>query len=453
MPSDILTKIRILFAGGESRTQKLKSNIILSILLKGVSVLVTFLLVPATIDYVDSEVYGIWLTLSAILMMFQILDIGIASGLKNKLTEALAAGDMKSARSLVSTSYVSMAAIFIPIVIIIYALVPYISWCPLLNVDIAYEGTIVQTMRILAMLLFVQMIANIIVSVLAAYQRVALSLSFLVIGNILAYILILILARTVPASLPLLALVLGGAPILVTIIGSVVLFHGLCREVSPTFSSVEMWRTKELLSLGAKFFIINIQAVVVYQSSNFLISHVSSPEMVTAYNIAYKYLSLALVVYTNITMSLWTAYTDAYARGDRPWMIDTRRKMNRILMLCIVLCFIFAAVAPPVYSIWIQGKAEVPAAMTWWVAAYVSTFCFMTLNGTFIIGTGKVLLETIVVAVGAIVYIPVALMAAQWLQQYGILAALVAINIVYGVIFSKQTTKLLDGTARGIWIR
>lgn len=151
--------------------------------------LVTFLLVPATIDYVDSEVYGIWLTLSAILMMFQILDIGIASGLKNKLTEALAAGDMKSARSLVSTSYVSMAAIFIPIVIIIYALVPYISWCPLLNVDIAYEGTIVQTMRILAILLFVQMIANIIVSVLAAYQRVALSLSFLVIGNILAYIL------------------------------------------------------------------------------------------------------------------------------------------------------------------------------------------------------------------------------------------------------------------------
>lgn len=115
MPSDILTKIRILFAGGESRTQKLKSNIVLSILLKGVSVLVTFLLVPATIDYVDSEVYGIWLTLSAILMMFQILDIGIASGLKNKLTEALAAGDMKSARSLVSTSYVSMAAISFPL--------------------------------------------------------------------------------------------------------------------------------------------------------------------------------------------------------------------------------------------------------------------------------------------------------------------------------------------------
>ena len=175
--------------------------------------------------------------------------------------------------------------------------------------------------------------------------------------------------------------------------------------------------------------------------------------MVTAYNIAYKYLSLALVVYTNITMSLWTAYTDAYARGDHPWMIDMRRKMNRLLMLCIGLCIVFAAVAPPVYSIWIQGKAEVPAAMTWWVAAYVSTFCFMTLNGTFIIGTGKVLLETIVVAVGAIVYIPVALMAAQWLQQYGILAALVAVNIVYGVIFSKQTTKLLDGTARGIWIR
>lgn len=453
MPSGLLTKIRSLFAGGESRTQKLKSNIIMSILLKGVSVLVTFLLVPATIDYVDSEVYGIWLTLSAILMMFQILDIGIASGLKNKLTEALAAGDMKVARSLVSTSYVSMAAIFTPIVIIIYALVPYVSWSSLLNIDVSYEATIVQTTRILAVLLFVQMIANIIVSVLAAYQRVALSLSFLVIGNILAYILILILARTVPASLPLLAIVLGGSPILVTIIGTVILFHGSCREVSPTLASVEMWRTKGLLSLGAKFFIINIQAVVVYQSSNFLISHVSSPEMVTAYNIAYRYLSLALVVYTNITASLWTAYTDAYARGDRPWMIDMRRKMNRLLVLCIILCIVFAAIAPAVYSVWIQGKAEVPAAMTWWVTAYVSTFCFMTLNGTFLIGTGKVLLETIVVAVGAVIYIPVSLLAAKWLEQYGILAALVAINLIYGIIFSSQTTKLLEGTARGIWNR
>ncbi|MGM9870423.1 MAG: lipopolysaccharide biosynthesis protein [Muribaculaceae bacterium] len=453
MPFEILNKIRSLLHSDDSRSQKLKSNIILSILLKGISILVTFLLVPATIDYVDSEVYGIWLTLAAILVWFQILDIGIAPGLKNKLTEALAADNIKSARSLVSTTYASVAAIFVPLSIVLYFLVPLISWAPLLNVSTSFEPAIVQTLRLLSILICIQMISNIVVSVLAAYQRVALSQSFLVIGNIVALVLIIILSHTVRASLPLLALVLGGAPIVVTIIGSLIIYNGMCRQVRPSFSCVEMRRTKDLLSLGSKFFIINIQAVIVYQSSNFLISNVSSPEMVTAYNIAYRYLSIAIIIYTNITLSLWTAYTDAYAKGDRPWMMNMRRKMNRLLGICIILCLVFAAFASPVYSIWIGDKAVVPTAMTWWVAAYVITYCFMTLNGTFIIGTGKVFLETIVVAIGAVLYIPAALFAAKWLEQYGILATLVTINIIYGLIFSKQTDKLLDGSAQGIWNR
>lgn len=453
MQLDVVNKIKSLFQRGESRTEKLKSNIVLSILLKGVSLIVTFLLVPATINYVDSEVYGIWLTLAVVLTWFQILDIGIAPGLKNKLTEALAKEDLKTAKSLVSTTYASITAIFLPLSIFLYFLVPVVSWTSLLNVNETLEPTIELTLRMLAIMICFQMVSNILVSVLAAYQRVALSQSFLVIGNIISLILIVILSHTTPASLPLLALVIGGCPILVTIVASFIIYNGICRDVCPSFESIEMSRTKELLTLGSKFFIINLQAVVVYQSSNFLISHVSSPEMVTAYNIAYRYLSIAVLIYTNVTMSLWTAYTDAYAKGDVTWMVNMRKKMNRILCLCILLCVIFAAIASPVYSIWIGDKAQVPATMTWCVAGYVVTYCFMSLNGTFIIGTGKVLLESIVVAVGAIIYIPLALFVAKWLDQYGVLAALIAVNVIYGIIFSVQTDKLFNGTARGIWNR
>lgn len=451
MAIPLIDKFKVLFTKGDVRSRKLKINIVLSLVLKGVSMVVSFLLVPATIDYVDSEVYGVWLTLAAVLMWFQILDIGLAPGLKNKLTEALAANDISRARSLVSTTYFATAMIFVPLSVVLYLAVPVVHWTSLLNVDAAYEGAIVQALRLLSVMICVQMVANVIVSVLAAYQRVAFSQSFLVIGNVLAYILILVLSHTVPASLPLLAIVLAGSPILATVVGSVILYRGSCYAVRPSWRCVDMSRVKELLSLGSKFFIINVQAVIVYQTANVLISHVSSPEMVTAYNIAYKYLSLTIFVYSNVTLSLWTAYTDAYAKGDRPWMISMRRKMNRLLMLCMLLCVVFAAVAQPVYAVWIGDKAEVPVAMTWWVAAYVATYCFMTLNGTFTIGTGKVYLESIVVAIGAVVYIPVALFAAHWLDQYGILATLVVINIVYGIVFHIQTNKLLDGTARGIW--
>lgn len=451
MPIAFTDKIKSMLTGGDNRTKKLKSNILLSILLKGVSVAVTFLLVPATIDYVDSEVYGVWLTLAALFMWFQILDIGLAPGLKNKLTEALAVEDYDKGRSLVSTTYLAVGMIFIPLSVILYFSLPLISWTSLLNVSASYEQSILQGLRVIAVMICIQMMANVIVSVLAAYQRVAFSQSFLVIGNVLAYILILILSKTVAGSLTLLIFVLAGAPILVTIVGSIVLYRGFCRAVRPSWRYVRFSLVKELLSLGSKFFLINIQWVVVYQTSNILISHVSSPEMVTAYNIAYRYISLTLVVYTNVTYSLWTAYTDAYAKGDRPWMVNMRRKMNRLLMMCLLLCFVFAAVSVPVYDLWIGDKAVIPLAMTWWVAVTIAAKCFMQLNETFTIGVGKIYLETFVMLGGALIYIPATLLLSRFMGQYAVLAVQTVLYLIYGIVCYVQTNKLLAGTASGVW--
>lgn len=446
-----INKLLNFFTKGDARSLTVKKNMLASIALKGISVAITFLLVPATIGYVDSEIYGVWLTLSAILVWFQFLDIGLAPGLKNRLTEALAAGDMQKSKSLVSTTYFATAAIFIPLAVIGVCVSPFISWGELLNVNAAYEHEIVVAMQVLSVFICLQMVANVVVSVLAAYQRVAFSQSFLVMGNVLAYILILILSHTVPPSLPILAAVLAGSPIAVTIIGSVILYSNKYREVAPSFSHARVSEVKNIFSLGIKFFIINAQAVIVYQSANLLISHVSSPESVTSYNIAYKYLSIAMLLYTTITVPLWPAYTDAYARGDREWMKATKIKMNKLLILCGAICVAFAFLAPLVYHIWIGDKAYVPPMMTWAVCAYVISYCFMTLNGTFIIGIGKVFFESVVVSIGAIVYIPAALFAAKFFAEYGIVLALVIINLVYGVLFAIQANKLISGTARGIW--
>lgn len=50
--------------------------------IKGGSILVGLLLVPLTLEYVDSESYGIWLTLSSMVAWISFFDIGINNGLK-----------------------------------------------------------------------------------------------------------------------------------------------------------------------------------------------------------------------------------------------------------------------------------------------------------------------------------------------------------------------------------
>lgn len=86
------------------RTNKALFNIASSFVIKGASILLSLLLVPITLDYLNPYEYGIWLTLSSVLMWINYFDIGLGNGLRNKLSEALAVGDDNLARIYVSTS-------------------------------------------------------------------------------------------------------------------------------------------------------------------------------------------------------------------------------------------------------------------------------------------------------------------------------------------------------------
>ena len=99
-------RIKTFFTTGHERTISLKINILALFFLRGISIVISFLLVPLTIDYLNATEYGIWLTLSSILIWVDFFDIGIGHGLRNKLSEALASNDHELGRCYVSTTFV-----------------------------------------------------------------------------------------------------------------------------------------------------------------------------------------------------------------------------------------------------------------------------------------------------------------------------------------------------------
>lgn len=445
------SKVKGLLTSGSERTVTIKKNVFASIILKGTSMLVSLALVPVTIGYVSSELYGVWLTLSSILTWLSFFDIGLSHGLKNKLTEAIANDDWKRGRELVSTTYMSMAAVFIPLALVAILIIPYIQWPSLLNVDPIYEREIVISMQVLVAFFCLQMVINVLTSVIAAFQKVALSQSFGVMGNVLALGIIAVLRYTAPASLVVLAFVMAGSTLVITFIASLVLYGKRFKKVAPAINCFNKSLLRDLYSLGIKFFIIQIQFIIIYQSTNILISHVSSPESVTAYNIAYRYLSVAMILFNIFTAPLWPAYTDAFTRKDFEWMQRARRKMHMILFTCCAGCILMALMSPIVYKIWIGNRADVPAQMTWFVAFYVIVYGLTQVNGTVISGSGKMKVCTIITSFGMIVYIPLALCLSNFMGEYGVIISMIIINIFYAIVYSVQSKKLLHNTAVGIW--
>lgn len=443
-----------LFRFSNGRTATVKKNIIASFGIKGISIIVSLMLVPMTLGYVSNELYGIWLTLSSIMVWLSFFDIGFTLGLKNKLAEAIALEDWKKGKSLVSTTYAMMVLIFIPICLLLEFLIPFVNWAGFLNVSSVYNDEIRRVLYILVAFFCLQMVVSVFTSVIAAFQKVALSNLFSVIGNFLSLIAIWLLTKFCPPSLVALVFAISAMPIIVLIAASFILYHGRFKQVAPSIKSIERRSIKGLFSLGAKFFLIQIQGVVLFQSTNILISNVSGAEDVTAYNIAYKYMGIAMMAFNIVLNPLWPAFTDAITKRDYSWMKNVYRKMTKLYIFSVLIMVAMVIISPIAYRIWIGEKAEISMIMTIVVCIYMMVFNWDSLQVILINGIGSVKLQTYITLVGLIVHIPLSLFLGDQLGwgAIGVVASMIVINLLYSTVFTIQINKILNTKAKGLWI-
>ena len=142
-----MTKLLDLFNSSNSRTQIVKRNVLFSAGIKGISIIVSLLLVPLTINYVSSELYGIWLTLSSVISWLSFFDVGFGLGLRNRLTTALALGDYTKGKNYVSTTYCILLIIFSIVGVLGYCGSGLIKWCDILNISTEYNDVLITSSR------------------------------------------------------------------------------------------------------------------------------------------------------------------------------------------------------------------------------------------------------------------------------------------------------------------
>lgn len=435
------------------RSINLKRNIIASFCIKGISILISLLIVPLTLNYVKSDIYGIWLTISSMALWLQFFDIGLTSGLKNKLTEAISLGNLENGKSLVSTTYFMMIILFIPLCIILQFVIPLINWCVILNINDNYNDDLIQSLRILAFCFCLQMILNVISSISSSYQKVALANSFPVIGNICSLLAIFILTKTTDPSLTKLSLAIGLMPLFTLFIATFILFRTTFSGIRPSILAIRKKNIRKIFNLGSKFFIIQVQIIVLFQSSNFLISYISSPEYVTFYNIANRYLSVTMMAFNICLTPLWPAFTDAYICKDFNWMKQLYKKMKKLYFLSACILLFMICVSKIVYGLWIGPNTNVPYTMTIIVGICMIILNWKSLHESLINGIGTIKLQSILSLLGMFLHLPLSLLLGKWFKAEGVIISICLINLIYGIIFTAQLNKILKNRATGIWLK
>jgi len=448
-----MIKIIKAFFKGNERTVKAKKNIVASIGIKGVSIIVGFLTIRVTLNYLDQTKYGIWLTLTSFLAWFAFFEIGLGKGLQNKLAKALAVKDYKLAKSYVSTTYALISMIFIFIAILFFIGNFFIDWPSLLNTDKIMSNELRNVAFVVFGFFFSRFILNLIVVVLLADQRTAVSNTFGPIGNLISLILIYILTLTTKGSLFYIAWVFSVMPALVLIFASIYFYRTEYSFLSPSLKFVNFNYAKDLLGLGVKFFVIQISSLVVYQSSSIIIAQFFGPDEVVVYNIGYKYFSIMIMAFSIIVMPFWSAFTEAWTKNEIDWIKNTISKLLLVWVGITVTGIVMLFFSNEFYKFWIGNKVEIPFKVSLVFLIYFSALTFGGIFRTFINGIGYIKLQMYSSVGEIIVFILSSLLLIKYFNWgvEGILIAMIFSNF-YGIIIAPiQYKKLINKKAIGIW--
>lgn len=394
----------IIYRGSE-RSVKAKKNIFQMFFIKGGSVLVSLLLVPMTLNYVSPEVYGLWLTLSSIVAWFSFFDIGIGNGLRNKLTEALASGNINLCRTYVSSTYIILSMIFIPLMIILLFLVPLLDWCTLLNISSHLKNDVENSLYIIIIYFCVSSILNTINIILLADQRPAEASFRSFVQNVLSLVVIFILTKTTKGNLQILCFALCAIPLFIIFVFNITLFHGRYSQISPRFSFYDNKRVPDLFKIGIQFFIIQVAGIVQFQMINFIIIRYFGAIEVSSYNISYKYFSILTLVWGIIMAPLWSAVTDAKAKSDFVWIKSIMKKSFKMALLFFVCGVMMLLVSPIVYNVWIGNSISISYVLSLFILLYNIISVFGSIYVSVLNGLSELKVQTIACIISPLVFL------------------------------------------------
>ena len=382
------------------------------------------------------------------------MDIGLGNGLRNKIAEYTAHGDDKRTRMIISSAFALLTCIIIPVLLILLLLIMFGNPYEVLNASPSKVDHLDQVLMLTVTLVCTSFIFKLIGNFYMGLQLPAASNLLVALGQTLALIGTYIVLWSGSHSLMHIAFVNTAAPLVVYILAYPYTFYFKYPHLRPSLHLIDFKEAKSVINIGVQFFILQIASVVLFMTSNILISKFFTPAMVTPYQITYRYFSILLVVFTVICMPFWNATTDAYQRNDMDWIRNAARKLRLMTVVILVCLIVMILISDTIYAIWIDRQIVIDIRMSIVMAVYIFILIYSMRYSYFINGIGKLRLQLIFSTAAAVLFIPLAYLTTQWTHSIIWFMGVMCLVNIPGLIVNRiQFYKLINGKANGIWMK
>lgn len=340
----------------KERYRRIALTTLASLISKGVSVVTTLISVPLTVNYLGTERYGLWMTISSVISMLAFADLGMGNGLLNAISEASAKDDRKKAQIYVSSTFFMLLGIAVLTLIVFASLYKHIPWQRIFNVtsDLAIQES-GPTIAVLAICFALNMPLGIVQRVQMGYQEDYKNQLWAVAGSLLGLVGVL-LGIYFKAGLPWLVLAMSGGPVLAMLINWIVLFGYSQTWLFPTWNSFNWLASQKIVGTGVWFLILQTFTVIGTYSDNLVIAQALGASEVASYAVTQR-LFATLFISQYFIIPLWPAFGEAIANADYNW---ARQTLNRALFLSLGIGLgtglLLLILAKPLITIWVGAN-------------------------------------------------------------------------------------------------
>ena len=433
-----------------------KKNIIASLIIRGFGIASSFILVPLTIQYIDKNNYGIWLTISSLVAWMNYFDIGLNNGLRNKYAESKALGRIDLAQQYVSTTYALLIMIFIPIIICFAIVNNFIDWSIILKSPDSIPEELGKVILIVFSYFCLKFILSTINTILISDQKPAIASFISLLEQLLALLIIFILTLYTKGSLLNLCLGLCIAPLILFLFVNIILFSRRYKNVSPKFSEVKFSLAKDLLKLGVNFFLLQIAVLVQFQTSNIIIIRSFGAEQVTAYNIAFKYFSILSVIFIIIIAPFWSAVTDSWSKNDLEWIKNGVKKYQKLVAIFFVIGLLMVLVSPVFYDLWLgKGTVKITYTLSLLMFVYIYSTMIGKAQGLVLNGIGALKIQLYSSIVSPVLFLFLCYIMIHFLHL-GLISVVISgtlTNFGGAILAPLQYRKIFINNKKGIWLK
>ncbi|WP_274289148.1 lipopolysaccharide biosynthesis protein [Prevotella corporis] len=439
------------FISTDGRSKMLKSNILYSAILKVIGLITSLLVVTITLNYLNSELYGVWLTITSILYWFSFFDIGLGNGMRNYLTEAVSKGNYKEAQSYLSTTIIALTMIASIIAIVGFILLKLLNLNSVFNTNTISNTELQNVLFVAIGFTLILFVLKNIGYVFVALQKYALLDFINTLGNIIGLLIIFLLTKFTNGKLIYVVFAFTCTPAIIYILAAIPIFSKY-PEFRPTIQSFRKDFLSTIVGKGLGFFLIQITScLVIYGSSNLFITQFCGPESVTTYNIAYKFFNLLAIGYLVFISPMWNAYTDAYVKQDFNWIEKAFKSALKIWLFTEFAGIIMLIVSQYFYLFWVGKAVHVPFMVSLSVFLYISFFNLNNCVTYLLNGLNKIYIQIITSITATFIYLTIMF---AWGKNMNIQEIVFYMSAAYGAmtaIHFYQCRKLINQKATEIW--